>query len=73
MVLCYQNNTSKKVDLVHYQYSGAVHDVISGIGIVNPLHYDTKTNHSIPIDYRIYDKGLTEKQRMIILLYTLLS
>ncbi|BBB57669.1 transposase (plasmid) [Candidatus Megaera polyxenophila] len=32
---------SKKIELVHYQYSGAVHDVIPGIGMVNLLHYDT--------------------------------
>ena len=31
---------SKKIELVHYQYSGAVHDVIPGIGMVNLLHYD---------------------------------
>ena len=47
---------SKNIDLVHYQYSGVVHDVIPGIGMVNLLHYDTKTEQSIPIDYRIYDK-----------------
>ena len=28
---------SKKSDLVNYQYSGAVHDVIAGIGMVNLL------------------------------------
>lgn len=42
---------SKKIDLVHYQYSGAVHEVIPGIGMVNLLHYDNKTDQSIPVDY----------------------
>jgi hypothetical protein len=31
------------------------------IGMVNLLHYDTKTDQSIPIDYRIYDKGTDGK------------
>ena len=26
---------SKKIELVHYQYSGNAHDVIAGIGLVN--------------------------------------
>ena len=55
---------SKKLDLVHYQYSGAAHDVIPGIGrMANPLHYDAKTEQSIPVDYRIYDKGTDSKTK----------
>ena len=54
---------SKKIELVHYQYSGAVHDVIPGIGMVNLLHYDTKADQSIPVDYRIYDKGTDGKTK----------
>jgi hypothetical protein len=38
---------SKKIELGNYQYSGAIHDVILGIGMVNLLHYDTKTDHSL--------------------------
>ncbi|MFK8039721.1 MAG: hypothetical protein AB8B67_00005, partial [Rickettsiaceae bacterium] len=30
---------SKKIELVNYQYSGNVHDIISGIGLVNLLWY----------------------------------
>ncbi|MCZ6911119.1 MAG: hypothetical protein O7C56_09780, partial [Rickettsia endosymbiont of Ixodes persulcatus] len=37
---------SKKIEFVHYQYSGAVHDVIPGIVMVNLLHYNTKTDQS---------------------------
>jgi len=51
MILCYQNSISKKLDFVDYQYSGAVHDVIPGIGMVNLLYHDTKTEQSIPVDY----------------------
>lgn len=54
---------SKKIELVHYQYSGAVHDVISGIEMANRLHYDTKNDHSIPVDYRVYDKETDGKTK----------
>ena len=54
---------SKKIELVHYQYSGTVHDVIPGIGMVNLLHYDTKTEQSIPVDYRVYDKETDGKTK----------
>ncbi|WP_342270992.1 hypothetical protein [Candidatus Tisiphia endosymbiont of Parasteatoda lunata] len=54
---------SKKIELVHYQYSGAVHDVIPGIGMVNLLHYNAKTDQSTPVDYRIYDKETDGKTK----------
>ncbi|KJV77597.1 hypothetical protein RHORCCE3_2158 [Rickettsia hoogstraalii str. RCCE3] len=57
-----QSNTVRK-ELVHYQYSGAVHDVIPGIGMVNLLHYNTKTDQSTPVDYRIYDKETDGKTK----------
>jgi len=47
---------SKKIDLVHYQYSGNAHDVIAGIGLVNLLWHGCDSNTSVPIDYRIYEK-----------------
>jgi len=54
---------SKKIDLVHYQYSGAVHDIIPGIGMVNLLYYNTRDEQSIPVDYRIYDKATDGKTK----------
>ncbi|MCZ6904018.1 MAG: transposase [Rickettsia endosymbiont of Ixodes persulcatus] len=54
---------SKKIEFVHYQYSGAVHDVIPGIVMVNLLHYNTKTDQSTPVDYRIYDKETDGKTK----------
>lgn len=54
---------SKKIDLVNYQYSGAVHDVIPGIGMVNLLHYNIRDDQSIPVDYRIYDKDSDGKSK----------
>lgn len=54
---------SKKIDLVHYQYSGNVHDVIAGIGLVNLLWHGLDSTESVPIDYRIYDKPTDGKTK----------
>lgn len=54
---------SKKIDVVHYQYSGNVHDVVAGIGLVNLLWHGLKTETSIPIDYRVYDKPVDGKTK----------
>ncbi|QHS27336.1 hypothetical protein GW537_08895 [Piscirickettsia salmonis] len=57
---------SKQIDLVHHQYSGNAHDVIAGIGLVNLVWYGLERQHSIPIDYRVYDKdtdGKTKRKR----------
>lgn len=54
---------SKRIELVKYQYSGAVHDVIPGIGMVNLLHYNTQIDQSTPVDYRIYDKETDGKTK----------
>lgn len=54
---------SKKIDLVHYQYSGNAHDVIAGIGLVNMLWHGLKNKQSVPIDYRLYDKDTDGKTK----------
>jgi hypothetical protein len=54
---------SDKMDLVHYQYSGNVHDVIAGIGLVNLLWHGLECEESIPIDYRVYDKDTDGKTK----------
>lgn len=54
---------SKKIPLVNYQYSGAKHDVISGIGLVNLVHHNLQTNESMPVDYRVYDKNTDGKTK----------
>lgn len=54
---------SDKIDLVHYQYSGNVHDVIAGIGLVNLLWHGLESEESIPIDYRVYDKDTDGKTK----------
>jgi Transposase DDE domain len=54
---------SKHIDLVNYQYSGNVHDVEAGIGLVNLLWYGLESEQAIPIDYRIYDKDTDGKTK----------
>ncbi len=54
---------SKKIELVHYQYSGNEHDVIAGIGLVNLLWHGLETTESVPVDYRIYDKNTDGKTK----------
>lgn len=54
---------SKKIELVHYQYSGNEHDVVGGIGLVNLMWYGCQEGQSVPIDYRIYDKETDGKTK----------
>lgn len=54
---------SEKIELVHSQYSGNEHGVISGIGLVNLLWHSVEGNDSIPVDYRIYDKDTDGKTK----------
>ncbi|WP_334470314.1 IS701 family transposase [Arsenophonus sp. PmNCSU2021_1] len=54
---------SKKIVMVHYQYSGNEHDVIAGIGLVNLLWHDLTKVESIPINYLIYDKDSDGKTK----------
>lgn len=54
---------SKKIESVHYQYSGNAHDVIAGIGLVNLLWHDISETTSVPIDYRVYDKDVDGKTK----------
>src|SRR5512142_2909416 len=52
---------SRQIGLVQRQYSGAEHDLVRGIDIVNLVHYDGQEFY--PIDYRIYApkvNGLTK-------------
>lgn len=54
---------SKKIELVNYQYSGNVHDVIPGIGLLNLLWHGLESKESVPVDYRIYDKDTDGKTK----------
>lgn len=46
---------SKFIELVKKQFSGNVHGLVRGIGIVNLVHTSGGKNDFFPIDYRIYD------------------
>nr|WP_205411410.1 hypothetical protein [Candidatus Fukatsuia symbiotica] len=54
---------SKKIERVHYHYSGNEHDVIAGIGLVNLLWQGLEKGESVPIDYRIDDKETDGKTK----------
>ena len=56
---------SKKIEGVHYQYSGNQHAVIAGIGLVNLLWHDLKNTESVPVDDRIYDKDTDGKTKNV--------
>lgn len=45
---------SDKIELVRWQYSGTVHDVVRGIGMLNFLWVD-QSNEVCPMDVRIYE------------------
>lgn len=45
---------ARHMDLVKRQYSGAVHGLVRGIGVVNLVHSTGQDGDFFPIDYRIY-------------------
>ena len=45
---------SRVIELVKRQYSGAVHGLVRGIGVVNLVHSSGADGDFWPIDYRIY-------------------
>jgi len=45
---------SEKMELVNWQYSGAEHGVVKGIGVVNALWQTSKDEYT-PVDYRIWN------------------
>jgi len=45
---------SSKMELVNWQYSGAEHGIVKGIGVVNALWQTSKDEYT-PIDYRIWN------------------
>jgi hypothetical protein len=46
---------AKKIELVYPQYSGDVHGIVDGIGVVNLVHTNGQEHGFSPIDYRIFD------------------
>lgn len=56
-VIAKQYSRSHELPLLSYQYSGAYHKVIQGIGLVN-LVVVGKDNVCMPVDYRIFSKKI---------------
>jgi len=54
---------SKKIETVHYQYSGNEHDVINGIGLVKMVWYSRDKDEYLPVDFRVYDKDCDGKTK----------
>src|SRR5574341_728038 len=54
---------SRFMELVRFQYSGAEHRVIKGIGVVSLVHSGGKEGDFYPIDYRIYAPEVDHKSK----------
>jgi hypothetical protein len=54
---------SRFIELVKLQYSGAVHGLVRGIGIVNLVHSAGAKQDFYPIDFRIYAPGQDGKTK----------
>ena len=54
---------SKKIENACRQWSGNAGKVITGVGVVNWLHYDPLTDDYLPIDYRIWDRERDGKSK----------
>ena len=53
---------TKKSDLIRWQYSGAHHDIVKGIGL-ETLLWTHDNNEHIPVDYRFYAKSTDGKTK----------
>lgn len=56
---------ARKIELVYRQYSGAVHGVVDGIGVVNLLHTSGADQVFYPIDYRVFDPDGDGKSKQV--------
>jgi hypothetical protein len=54
---------SRFIELVRLQYSGAEHELVRGIGVVNLVHSSGKPGDFFPVDYRIYDPAAEGKSK----------
>ena len=57
-------NSSRYIELVRRQYSGAEHRVIRGIGLISCVYVNVKTGQFWVIDYRIYDPDGDGKNKL---------
>jgi hypothetical protein len=56
---------STAIEMVKLQYSGAVHGLVRGIGVVNLMHSSGLNGDYFPIDYRIYDDKADGKSKNV--------
>ncbi|MCW5235407.1 hypothetical protein D5047_03405 [Verminephrobacter eiseniae] len=57
-------NHSHKMDFVRLQYSGNAHDLIEGIGVINCLHVNPRTQRYWIIDWRVYTPDIDGKSKL---------
>jgi len=55
---------SHKIELVRRQYSGNVHGIVKGIGLVNCVYYNPDTGQFWVIDYRIFSPETDGKSKL---------
>ncbi len=60
----YIKEYSFKIEAAYFQWSGKHHKVVKGIRLITLIWTDGIV--SFPIDYRIYDKNVDDKTKMII-------
>lgn len=53
----------QKLGLARWQYSGAHHDVVQGIGLTTLLWTHDRNQDHIPVDYRLYDPDTDGKTK----------
>ncbi len=54
---------SRFIELVKWQYSGAEHQTVKGIGVVNLVHSNGQAGDFYPIDYRVYAPDVDHKSK----------
>jgi hypothetical protein len=57
-------NFSRNIELVRNQYSGKVHKVIKGVGVVTCVYINPQIDQFWVIDYRIYDPDGDSKTKL---------
>ena len=57
-------NHSHKIEMVRLQYSGNAHGLIKGIGVVNCLYVNPKTQRYWIIDWRVFDPESDAKSKL---------
>jgi len=53
----------QQLGLAHWQYSGAHHDIVKGIGLTSLLWTGTSNSDHLPVDYRLYDPATDGKTK----------